>query len=298
MIGRITSILMKDVADNQRGALRERRRVSYGILDATGPKLATIAARYRLEGLAYFHIAFEPVGSPGNLPLLDSRAISRLRTDLDTFGNVEIAALVNHGYSTADSYLRHYLKDTFLEQPSWAAATQWPMPLNAADGRLRSILAVGHYSFFRALRLGAFLPYAATLAAIGSIVADAALGWPASRRLWTLIRAGLFLWSPWTVGRLWRLWQHLPRPFQAALIGAILVSLLALLGLSIPAHRLVRRNRRAARGVRSVLKRLRLSAGNILWLTGPVPVTLSVLGSIAAWVSYLVNGLPFLKKTR
>lgn len=158
MSARISSILMDDVAGLQRAGLRERRRISRGIagVQTHNARLAELQTAYQLDGLAFLHISSPPLDGPGLALTLDRDALARLRTDLDAFGEIEVAALVSHGYDTADRYIRRYLGNSpYADLAYWQPATVLPLPLAAPANRVQRILLVGRSRFFRALKLGA-----------------------------------------------------------------------------------------------------------------------------------------------
>jgi hypothetical protein len=235
MMARITSILMADVAWNQRDGLRERRRVSRQITD----HVATADADRRrwvdfhkgreLHGLAFFHISSPPPGLPDTEPPglelgLDRDALARIRTDLDGFGDVEIAALVNHGYATADRHIRRYLGDSpYRNDAYWSQPPEAPLPL-AADPRTERIIEVGQSRFGRALKLWApaswlFVVVVVALVTAGlwrirhsTVSVSRALGW-LSERAAGAIDAGM----PW-LGNGWT-----QKPLSVGLIVLILL---------------------------------------------------------------------------
>ena len=54
------------------------------------------------------------------------RRLWRIRTDLNSFGEGEIACLENHGYSLADAAMRSYAPAALCQNP--VAPFQWPHP--------------------------------------------------------------------------------------------------------------------------------------------------------------------------
>ena len=135
MFARLPDVLADDVADQQHTQLRERRRVSAALASCAGgaPLLQDLKLEYGLHGLAFFNIESET--PPGTDPLelgFYPCAVARLRTDLDSFGDMEIAALVNTGYYQA-SYSRAYFAGSRYSEPAnphWCTATVAPRPLN------------------------------------------------------------------------------------------------------------------------------------------------------------------------
>lgn len=216
---RSLGVLRKAVAGSQRQRMRERRRISRSLeeLLSAPPRsepvergLRQALARRRLSGLAYFHIgsprerpearagpssreaaATGDAGSGAPHPAphmgLDTDLLAGVRTDLDAFGEVEAAALIDRGYETADQYVRSFLRDT-LGSAAWKAEDRRPSlpePLPSRK-RVHRVLRAGSARFLRPLRLlrlerpGAFRTAAGatglTLAAAGALAAARA-GW-------------------------------------------------------------------------------------------------------------------------
>lgn len=177
---RLPGVFMKALAGIQRLQLRERRRTSRAIakaIDRTAADLEELAefeAVRKLDGLVYFHIdspiiaAREPDSTNPEKPLpleLEPRPhdLAEIRTDLDAFNDIEVAALVNHGYDLADRYLRHYPVSGLCSTDD--VQTPKPDVTGAYAGR---VLRAGKSRFFRYLRVGSPLSLALTgLALIG-----------------------------------------------------------------------------------------------------------------------------------
>lgn len=157
MSGRIASILMDDVASLQRNGLRVRRRFTNAVSTLTEPSPAIDEVRRTtgLEGLAFFHIASPDIEGPGIQPPGDINLIAALRTDLDGFGDIEIAALVNRGYDMADRYIRTHFADTpYVDTDLWHPATSEPKPMNNIPvERIDKVLKAGKSRFFRSIML-------------------------------------------------------------------------------------------------------------------------------------------------
>ena len=78
-----------------------------------------------------------------------SAAIQRIRTDLDSFSDAEIACLENHGYSLADASLRSRAT-TLCENPH--ANFRWPHPAWTEQSVILPALANSHsYKVLRSL---------------------------------------------------------------------------------------------------------------------------------------------------
>ena len=296
MTGRISSILMNGVAEHQRSLLRERRRVTEGIEGASGPGLRDLTDRYQLRRLAYFHIASAPLATPGPLPTFDAGAVSRMRTDLDCFGDVEIAALVNHGYNLADDYIRAHLEPEDFGHAPWSPPSAHPLELDltTAEARQRCdrILTVGRGRFFRALRLGSSIAWISVALLFAALVTDFTLGLPVTKALARqfadsslfLIRGASRVLGSWWQTSASHPWQ---RPAFVLLVGG-------LVALTVWTSR----RQRATRWAGHVRRWARLLSGNGGWLFGLALLWLAAGLAAGAWFSYLAQKRPFLAKTR
>ncbi len=294
MSARIMGILMEAVAEGQRAALRERRRVSRAISTrGESAAWADFHAGRDLRALAYFHMTSPRVGAEGLELGLEPADLARIRTDLDGFGEVEIAALVNHGYDMADRYLRQYFAGTPYHRPElWKPPDAAPMALEV-DLRVRRILRVGRARFFRALRLSNPISWALTLGGVawamwaarsltvspkGLVVGLAERSVEAAERWVPFIGAG---------------WAAVAMPAWEMIAAAAVIVVLVVTW----RHLLERLTRRGtlewARRVALLGRAARGYAGNLLWPFGAAPVGLALLVSAAAWVSYLGFHLPF-----
>lgn len=285
---RVPDVLMRVAGSFQRLHLAERRRVSRQLArilpeladdaPAAGELAGFLEAR-RLDGLAYFHIDSPPIEVDAPPPLAlepDRRDLARLRTDLDAFGGVEVAALVNHGYATADRYVRRFLPDLVGAVPA-DRAPRPPKPAVAGE-RVARILRAGRSRLFRALKLGA--PGAvAGLAALllGLAAAELALGLSTGikeiARAWTALAATPLAWLLAT---------------PAALAG-----LVALVGLAAAALAALPRRPR-----RTLVTRAWGMKANLLWLVGALPALLAAVVASLAGLAWLLLGRPFLRATR
>ncbi|HXG45615.1 MAG TPA: patatin-like phospholipase family protein [Gemmatimonadales bacterium] len=295
MSARITGVLMEAVADRQREQLRERRRVSREISARGDPAVwGEFHAGRALDGLAYFHVTSPRVGADGLALGLDAADLARIRTDLDGFGEVEIAALVNHGYDMADRYLRRYFDATtpFYKPELWVPPAGPPMPLEVND-RVRRIIRAGRARFFRALALGNPISWALTVTGLLLVLRFAGTARFSVKGLAVGIAAGAveaaeawvpFLrwgWSDWTVPG-WVLVLAVVVAVASWVAGRRLLERL----LRQPVLQWARRVAVAGRWVRGY-------AGNLLWPFGLAPAGLALLASAIAWVSYLGFDLPF-----
>ena len=296
MSGRISRILMNGVAEQQRSLLRERRRVTGGIEDASGPNLRDLTDRYQLRRLAYFHIGSPPLAPPGDLPAFDAEAVSRMRTDLDCFGDVEIAALVNHGYNRADDYIRAQLDAGEFGLAAWSPPSAHPLELDlstpAARQRCDRILAAGRNRFFRALRLGSSVAWLGIVLLVAALLLDFTFGLPVTKTLARhvadsslfVVRGGARAVGSWWQASSSDVWQ---RPAVA----------LGIVGLASLTIRIGKRYRES-RWVGLIRRWARLLSGNGGWLFGFAILWLAAGIAAGAWFSYLTQKRPFLAKTR
>jgi hypothetical protein len=304
MSGRIVGILMDDVGGLQRDALRERRRVSRAVDDvpARTEYLARLQAAYGLAGLAYFHINSPPL--PGSLLDLHlgphpAESLARLRTDLDAFGEIEVAALVNHGYETADLYLRKYLGGSPYADPAhWQPATSPPIPLLASPSRIQKTLSVGRLRAFRALRLWAPIPWIFTLGVPVFVVWKTwnvqlslrdATSWLATKGIGSLERIVPWFGPGWT--------NHAVRIGTVILVAITLGLIAGLIWPTLISH-CRHRHPRATRRVLFAVKWAQSYAANLLWLIGGAPIWIAAFGAAIGWIAYLIYHVPFLGKTR
>lgn len=317
MMARVAAVLQHVVAGGTREAMAERRRVSREL--AGDPDHEAFLQPRRLSGLAYFHIASDPrdpaelgpdrpasVAAGGEDPAdrrAHRRALAGLRTDLDAFGEAEVAGLVNHGYATADGYLRTYFDpanaDAPLRNDFWSEPPALPRRPPMEGRARRRILEAGGRRFFRALRVFAPLPWIALLAAAVAAVAAAwglevsAAG--AAGRLTGMAADALVALAPWleTLGTL-----RVPAgPALIAILAA--AGLLAGLAALDPVERLRdTRFRPLARTLAGAGRLGRSFAGGLVLLFGLLPVALALVGSALAWASELLFSRPWLRAAR
>lgn len=303
MMTRIVNILMDDVAALQRRRLQDKRRVSKRI-DLAGQSHSAFRELKDccgLDGLAFFHISSPPVGGSGIKTGPDPKLVASLRTDLDGFGDIEIAALVNRGYDAADRYIRHYLSDSPYRNAGnghhWKNPAAPPMELPADSARVRKILDAGKSRFFRALKLRA--PLTMFVASLSLICFLALIP-----RLWdvTFSVKGIVAWASekairWmesslpVIGRGWTSWEV---PLGAAMLALSLVGLIIWLvpvALRKAPMRLLRRYATAVKWARSL-------SLNGLWVLWAMPLFIAFSVSVYAWISHLFFYLPFERVTR
>jgi predicted acylesterase/phospholipase RssA len=112
MMGRVIGTLMSNLRGYQLSSLREERRVSQGILDLPPTKdPENLRERYQLQSVVFFHMTSRPEDAdvPGALPPHPlAKEIARIRTDLDSFCDMEVDALIYQGYQLADRFVQKY----------------------------------------------------------------------------------------------------------------------------------------------------------------------------------------------
>jgi predicted acylesterase/phospholipase RssA len=303
---RVPDLLMRTLGGVQRSGLRERRRVSRTLADlassgdeAEPTPLQKEAAAFReqraLDELVYFHIASarvepaDPRASEAAVPALKdigiaAQDVASLRTDLDGFGDVEVTALVNHGYDTADRYMRRYAP-AMVDASAARLAPRMPRAFtgdNASPRRSALILRVGASRFFRALKLRAAVAWSFSVAAAVAVVNDA-FGWLNSIAgiipgvAATATGARVLIPALLALGAVWLLWSVGRRPAAGAGRG---------------------RDRPGLRRVRTALKWARALRGNLLWPLLALPAVIAAAVSALATISWLFFHLPFMRATR
>jgi predicted acylesterase/phospholipase RssA len=296
MMGRIFSILMDNVRNLQLRRLREERRVTAGLngIDGQGAAWEDLKERYGLDGAAFFHMTTPPEdGDREGLPAhAHAKAIACIRTDLDAFGDGEIAALVYQGYSLADRFVRRYFAGSPFASPNWKPAERAPLPRmrpedcparRFAAGREGKVVEAGASRFFRSLKLRAWEAWLFTLAVLGGAIVT---GWEVRLSLADLVAA---LGS--ALARLWPFPVQRPVPVVVWVLGiALLVAWYVLW------PKLMRKLGNVRPFV-TFVKWVRAVAGNVLWLFGLLPVWLSLAGALIAAASHIVYNGAFIRVT-
>lgn len=165
---RLAAMTLKNLEDTQHRLLREKEAGA----GAGGPRA--------LRGLAYFEIGSPVIRNALPLPF-DTDRVAELRTDLDGFGDTEIAALVNTGYVIADRSIRDELRG-LAREPEWKPPTRLPMEMPEGKETNR-ILELGRRRFYRSLRVRhplAVVPWAVSvlvLIGLAALFVGAAWGW-------------------------------------------------------------------------------------------------------------------------
>ena len=139
MISSLPGVLTEDVAEQQRTQLRERRRVSAGLANCSGtsPALLGLKEEYGLKGLAFFSIDSQNPPQHGAIKRgikldFNLEEVALLRTDLDSFGDMEVAALINSGYDRADRFIHEYFTEALYsarDKEAWNYRAAPPVPL-------------------------------------------------------------------------------------------------------------------------------------------------------------------------
>lgn len=297
MLARIINILMNNVAIRQRDQLRDRRQVSRAITawpDAPN-EVHEFHTLRELRGLSFFHIRSATPAIDGLELAVDRKDIAMLRTDLDSFGDVEIAALVNTGYDSADRYIRKYLSDLNLGEP-WDVPDRFPKKLDKS-ARTDRIIKVGRSNVFRSILLKPQLPLVLIAAALGMYMY---LSWDTTFSVAEVVQR---------INTSTLRWLDESVPFiggwteMEISIGQILLAIsLAVVGGMLTRGRLIafirERNLNLARKIGFVAKWSRSYAGNLLWFFGWFPAILVGIITLLSGLGYVLINLPFLRMTR
>lgn len=327
MAHRISSILTTGIGWRQKDHVvtlfrsKEIRRFAW--LSIEGPRRDPKRASSPLGDRASLEpAAAATAGSSEPAPLgedFHGPVLARLRTDLDAFNDIEIAALVNHGYDTADRYLRRYFRGSDFETvAAWEEPPVVPRPeLPRLDQRHLEILAAGRHRFARLVRLWCPAPLAqlAWLLGVGlglmflwvtvkgdlnalalraeEVIASnfprtwngLAIAWYYAAYRWSVSPA--LIWSivsVWLIaivaGTIFDLPRELAVPKEKS--RSLPVKLLKAV---LPNVKWRKMGRRLAR----VLDAIRGGSFNILWLTGPVLAWIALCASLIAWVGFLAG---------
>jgi predicted acylesterase/phospholipase RssA len=323
MIGRLPSVLTDDVADQQRTILRTRRHVSASLAHCGGrsPQISALKEEFGLRGLAFFSIeSLNPPGVPGIKTWCDPTSVASLRTDLDAFGDMEVAALMNTGYDHAERYLQVYLRDSSYWTKSWdsrAEPPRLPVDLLAYGRKIARVLEVGQSRLFRLF--GLFAPYSwfiliAILVTLGyflgnrevkvvnllasvfnAILARLRNPYPLFDRVADRFTALSFL--SW-VNR--KAAQLIDEPIRLRTLVLVPVGVYILVFKAWPkAVRWFETTKSPIlRGVVTGTKLARAVAPALFLLAGLTPIWIAAIVSIIGWVSYLLFSKPFLWATK
>jgi predicted acylesterase/phospholipase RssA len=323
---RIPDLLMRALGGVQKEGLRERARVSRKLAEVThsadnipAALRQTIESFYSeraLDALVYFHISSprvepaEPEQLQDVTPALpdvgvDPLQVAGLRTDLDGFGDVEVAALVNHGYDTTDRYVRRYAAN-LVRAPYQDEVPRMPRPFagpNAQKERAQQILQIGSLRFMRSLKLRLAIPWAFTLAATAAVV------WGVWRSQLTfdsiLVALGGLVRSQ--VAFLDSIARILSGPDATASRSPLLLTIVAGIAAALflmSAWKPVRRSsvsagsRTASRLVATTGKWLRALSGNVLWVLLGLPAIIAGAVALLGWIAHIVYYQPFKRAVR
>ena len=254
-----------------------------------------------LYGLAYFHIESPAVAGSGCTTGLDRKVLGRIRTDMDAFGDVEIAALVNHGYDVADRHIRaKFGNSPFVRSRSlWTAPASPPMTLPAPPGaREQRILRVGHARFFRALKLGiltSWLFVATLVVGVGYAARDSQLS---ISELATAVADQVTDWIEYLVPVVGARLIHTPVPILWAIVVVGTTAWIAIWGWDSLIDHLRGTYPVIARRLAFAAKWTRSYVVNLVWLVGLVPVWIALAIAATAWAAYVFLNLPFLRNTK
>jgi predicted acylesterase/phospholipase RssA len=304
MSGRIVQILMNDVAETQREVMRGRSDAAKRIEDLVKAHHAPTAALTckDLLGLAFFHIESPSILGAGLMPHIDRKLLALLRTDLDGFGDVEIAALVNHGYDTADQYIRRYLAGSPYENGAfWNQPPKLPKDINRSPEEINKILRVGKYRFFRALQLRALDSIIFTFVIF---IAAVLVTWQIQLSLQEIITWMTkisFGWIESLISFLEKGWtkHKISVGISLLLVGAaIAVIFVFKLKLADSLKFFINTYLPWFRRLSTVLKLARSYSYNVAWISGFWPVVVSLIWSVLAWIDHLFFYLPFKRRTR
>lgn len=325
-LSRLFPVLTDDVADHQRNRLRERWQVSCGLAgyNDKDQKINELKDSYALQGLALFGIdTFAPPGEGGlQLKRRNRLAVAGLRTDLDAFGDLEVAALVNAGYDRADRFLRVNLKELPYSAETRAQLAHVDEPHHLSDeerDQLPKVLKIGETRICRALGLCSPEAWLFTLLAITVLFwrlnftasVEDLLKYPLNKLL-NFLKEPLF-WFPTLVnylhlpGRIYSIAEWIDSraewlitkkfPLWLLLVGSLLVlalpwwwpSLKKWLGLE---------TARISRFLATSRKLLRAALPMLMLFVAPVPLLITLLAMVVGWVSYIFYNRPFLRATR
>ena len=242
--------------------------------------------------------------------VFDPGAVAGLRTDLDSFGDMEVAALINAGYDRADRFLHSYFAGSQYAGPAnpyWESSPVAPRHISDQYMEaLPNVLIVGRSHFFRSLRLWSLPSWIFTAAVVGAglyffgcnRLSVAALvnhisGWMLNRLenpLPLFPHSRLNRWAQCLVVRSWRVWPMLA--------GLAAVAFIVFKGWPYMVDRFQQTRAAKKRKVITFVKWIRALAPALLLLAGLAPVWLAAAASAIAFVSYWAYDRPFLWATR
>ncbi|HTL13198.1 MAG TPA: patatin-like phospholipase family protein [Bdellovibrionota bacterium] len=193
MLLRLPGVLMNNVRDLQLANLYDRK---FALAETEGlppERINRLLQHFLVEKAAFFHMGSAPArgATGGAAPHPDARALAGIRTDLDSFTDREIDALIYQGYQLCDRYVRKHLP------PQLVKLKQWPEPGRDQIPRYErgspTALAAGSGLFFRTLWGGGGLP--GRLLGVALAVVGAAGLWG----LWIAAQTVPPGWKHWVV---------------------------------------------------------------------------------------------------
>jgi predicted acylesterase/phospholipase RssA len=256
--------------------------------------IRALDAAHRITAWAWIDVdgnRWQPEGKGKPSPLetgLDSHGLARLRTDLDHFGDAEIAMLITHGYDRADRCLRRFFEKAESEYPTvdFSRGPRAPVRLPECS-RIDGILKVGRSRFGRPAPAWAWtwVGIVGAAALLGLMFVAPSNDWYA---LATRVEQAL-----WAVG-------VYPRGYTGGKWIALVVSLFILTQWAArQTHdRLATNHRRWARWVFVTADGLRGLSFNILWMFGLLPVWIALATAATAALYYVTFGLLERRMTR
>ena len=315
MVSRLPAVLTDDVAEQQRTQLRERRHVSARLAACQGgsPALRDLKDQYGLKSLAFFSIdSVNPAGCGGGIPLdFAPEAVARLRTDLDSFGDMEVAALINTGYDRADRFLRAYFTEPLYSaqsQSDWNSPAVIPRPINAASAqRMSRVLTVGQSRLFRSLRLGSWLSWLFTLAAILAVLysigfqrlsLESLISTTIPRLILKRLETPVPRFPDWCINRVAQWLVKTPAPLWLMLLALAALALVVFKGWPLIVDRFRSSRTANERKVMTAVKWARAFAPALVLFVGLAPVWVAGATFVIASISYLAFNKPFLRETR
>ena len=331
MIMRLPNILMNALGGFQRLVLRDQKRTSDEFARISDKLPATVdnkdaaalvehaRAGHNLHELAYFNMAAPPPPLPADMapPIttgIDRQTLASIRTDLDCFGEIEIAALVNDGYDTADRFARGFL--TRYAKPEWkTVAPQAPRDL-VQGAHVQKVLQAGSARVVRALMVRAPVSvFAFVLAGLALMGASFMLVRPIN--LWHGLSAmargfvagfahaltnvlgpvgNAIVWAsdfvphygPIAIDRV------VHAPLAVLLLGALLIAWALKMGR--PPHAATRRAKYV--WLQTLNKWARSLLGNVLWLVWALPLFIVIAITIVTSIGWVFLYWPWRARAR
>lgn len=321
LVLRIPNIMMRALGGYQKLDVRQRRRYNDALRGvASQVPEGAASAQMLLEekaGLGLDHVAYFQINSPpppgDHIPDrgLPAEDLANIRTDLDGFGDVEVAALISRGWDVADRYVRAYLKDVPAVQ-RWKdipAAVPFSLATEQPERKRQlTVLKAGQARFFRAIKVHA------PVSMLVVFVVAAALVWAgiagvsireAFAGTWSTLRSvaavggqvvnSIPVIGPWLHTAFTFVPEHLPAAARWLLTTE---RILVLVAAAIALRKLSTLLAPRFRGLRTSWKWLVGLRGNLLWLVWAAPFWL-VLGSATLFsLSIVLFYIPWFLRAR